>query len=57
VINIILEIKYMGCYRAYKGVDREMIHLPYLIPVGSPYDFCPEEGCYSKVVRGLSCPE
>jgi hypothetical protein len=25
--------------------------------VGSPYDFCPEEGWYLKVVHGLSCFE
>jgi hypothetical protein len=26
-------------------------------PWGAPCDFCPEEGWYSDVVRGLSCPE
>jgi hypothetical protein len=26
-------------------------------PWGSPYDFCPKEGRYSKVVHGLPCPE
>jgi hypothetical protein len=25
--------------------------------VGSPHNFCPEEGWYSKVVHGLSCPD
>jgi hypothetical protein len=26
-------------------------------PWGGPVIFCPEEEWYSKVVRGLSCPE
>jgi hypothetical protein len=35
----------------------ERIYSPWIIPMGSPHDFCPEEGWYSKVVHGLLCPE
>jgi hypothetical protein len=40
-----------------KDFARERIYPSELIPVGSPCDFCPEEGWHPKVVRRLSCPE
>jgi hypothetical protein len=33
------------------------IYPHYLIPMGSPSDFCPKERWYSEVVRGLPCTE
>jgi hypothetical protein len=37
-------------------LEKGFIH-PSSSPWGAPMIFCPKEGWYSKVVRGLSCPE
>jgi hypothetical protein len=59
-IDFVIELK-LGTAPIYKTPFRmttlELAELKKHIPVGSPHDFCPEEGWYSEVVRGLSCPE
>jgi hypothetical protein len=45
----------------YKEHIKELLEKGFIRPTsspwGAPHDFCPEEGWYSEVVRGLSCPE